>query len=98
ITHSDDAAKLKDRLLDRFNDEIKQHYSFIDRERGYILVPDGSQGEKQVDLMTLSAGSVSTKTHQFADIREITELAAENRRRGTAGTQSDEDANILTSW
>lgn len=98
ITHSEDAPRLKERLVERFNEEIKQHYSFIDRERGYILVPDGTHGEKQVDLMTLSVGSVSTKTHQFADIREITELAAENRRRGSAGTQSDEDANILTSW
>ena len=81
---------------DRFNDEVRQHYSFIDRERGYVLVPDGAQGERQANLMTLSTGSVSTQTHQFADIREITELAAEDRRRGLSG--EDAGPKILTSW
>jgi hypothetical protein len=31
--------------------------------------------------MTLAVGLVSPHTHQFADIREITEIAAEERRR-----------------
>jgi DNA-binding response OmpR family regulator len=97
ITHSPDPDKLKDRLIENFNEKVKQHYSFIDRERGYILVPDAVYGERQVALMSLSAGSVSTKTHQFSDIREITELAAENRRRGLTG-QDSSAANLLTSW
>jgi PleD family two-component response regulator len=96
ITHADDVDKLKNRLVERFNEEVKQHYSFIDRERGYILVPDGGSGERQENLMTLSAGSVSTRTHQFSDIREITELAAEDRRRGVSGL--DAGPKILTSW
>jgi len=97
ITHSADPEKLKERLIEQFNEKVKQHYSFIDRERGYILVPDAVYGEKQVALMSLSAGSVSTKTHQFSDIREITEMAAENRRRGLTG-QDNNAANLLTSW
>jgi PleD family two-component response regulator len=96
ITQADDVEKLKNRLVERFNEEVKQHYSFIDRERGYILVPDGGSGERQENLMTLAAGSVSTKTHQFSDIREITELAAEDRRRGVSGF--DAGPKILTSW
>jgi PleD family two-component response regulator len=96
ITHAADIDKVKTRLSERFNEEVKQHYSFIDRERGYILVPDGTLGEKQAPLMTLSTGSVSTRTHQFADIREITELAAEDRRRGLAG--EDSESFIPTSW
>ncbi|MBI5671565.1 MAG: response regulator [Chloroflexi bacterium] len=97
ITHADDAERLKQRLVERFNDEVKQHYSFIDRERGYILVPDSAQGERQEALMTLAAGSVSTRTHQFSDIREITELAAEDRRRGISG-EENAGPRILTSW
>ena len=97
ITHSDSADKLTARLRERFDEEILQNYSFIDRERGYILVPSSGEGEKKVDLMTLSIGSVSTKTHQFSDIREITELAAENRRRGGADA-AESDAQIQTSW
>jgi PleD family two-component response regulator len=96
ITQAEDVEKLKNRLVERFNEEVKQHYSFIDRERGYILVPDGGSGERQENLMTLAAGSVSTKTHQFSDIREITELAAEDRRRGVSGF--DAGPKILTSW
>jgi PleD family two-component response regulator len=96
ITHVGDPEKLKQRMVERFNEEVKQHFSFIDRERGYILVPDAVYGERQVPLMTLSVGSVSTKTHQFSDIREITELAAEDRRRGLSG--EDNGAKILTSW
>lgn len=97
ITHADDPDRLKQRLVERFNDEVRQHYSFIDRERGYILVPDSSQGERQESLMTLAVGSVSTRTHQFSDIREITELAAEDRRRGLSGEEND-GPRILTSW
>ncbi|NWG18348.1 MAG: response regulator [Chloroflexi bacterium] len=97
ITHAEDAEKLKQQLVERFNDEVRQHYSFIDRERGYILVPDGTQGERQEPLMTLAVGSVSTRTHQFSDIREITELAAEDRRRGLSG-EEDAGPKILTSW
>jgi PleD family two-component response regulator len=96
ITHAADVDNIKNRLVERFNDEVKQHYSFIDRERGYILVPDAANGERQESLMTLSIGSVSTATHQFSDIREITELAAEDRRRGLSG--DDSASRLLTSW
>jgi PleD family two-component response regulator len=99
ITHSNDIKKLQTRLDERFDEGVKQHYSFIDRERGYILVPeDRNNGEQQVDLMSLSIGSVSTKTHQFSDIREITELAAEDRRRGEGDRSGDIGSPIPTSW
>jgi diguanylate cyclase (GGDEF)-like protein len=95
ITHAKDANPLLDALAERFKKEIQQHYSFIDRERGYMLV-----GDEQKELMSLSVGSVSTRTHQFSDIREITELAAEDRRRrltGEAGS-ADDGSDILTAW
>ena len=95
ITHAQEADKMRDRIVERFNDEVKQHYSFIDRERGYILVPT-DDGERQAPLMTMGAGAVSTRTHQFSDIREITELAAENRRRGFSGDYTG--SKILTEW
>lgn len=94
ITHTANVDSLVDKLTDDFESRVKQHYSFIDRERGYILVPEEG-GEKQVDLMNLAIGSVSTRTHQFSDIREITELAAEDRR---GHTSSDSASDILTSW
>lgn len=95
ITHATDVTPLVDTLQERFGTEIQQHYSFIDRERGYMLV-----GDDQKELMTLSVGSVSTQTHQFSDIREITELAADDRRRKLSGDTSIDDgsSDILTAW
>ncbi len=89
ITYSDRAETFETKLSDRFNEEVQQHYSFIDRERGHML----KEG-KEVSLMKLAVGSVSNAKHQFADIREITERAAEDRRRG----DSDTFEEIETSW
>jgi DNA-binding response OmpR family regulator len=81
ITHAEDVARVTDQIKSRFEDEIKQHYSFIDRERGYVIVQAEGQ-DLQVPLMTISTGAVSARVRTFADIREITELAAEDRRTG----------------
>lgn len=96
ITHADDTQKVKEKLSERFKEEVKQHYTFIDRERGYSIVPNHSGGEKRADLMTLAIGTVSTKTRRFSDIREITELAAEMRRRGDINP--DDESPLVTTW
>jgi len=93
ITHAVDPDRLRERIETRFENEIKQHYSFIDRERGYVIVQDEGI-ERQVPLMTISTGAVSARMHAFADIREITELAAEDRRSG--GQTAIEDFD--TEW
>lgn len=84
ITHAEGVETLEERLFTRFEEEVKQHYSFIDRERGYMIVQNADDAERQVPLMILSAGSVSARTRSFADIRDITEQAAEARRTGGA--------------
>ncbi len=91
ITYTDRSEVFEEKLVERFNQEVQQHYSFIDRERGHML-RDG----REVPLMTLLVGSVSNATHHFADIREITERAAEDRRRGDEGGEDAEP--IETSW
>ncbi|MEK7326026.1 MAG: response regulator [Chloroflexota bacterium] len=73
------ATAIRNRLKTRFAEEIKTHYSFIDRERGYIMARGDNNTDRQISLMTLAVGIVSS-THEFSDIREITELAAEARR------------------
>jgi PleD family two-component response regulator len=92
VTYSDRAETFVQRLETRFNEEVQQHYSFIDRERGHMMRDD-----REVPLMGLSLGSVSNAKNQFADIREITELAAEDRRRGSDG-QGEDIEPIDTSW
>jgi PleD family two-component response regulator len=89
ITYSTRAKELQEALIEKFNEEVQQHYSFIDRERGKVI---HSGEEKQ--LMSLAAGAVSNANQRYSDIREITELAAEVRRRGG----SSEVGSIETSW
>jgi diguanylate cyclase (GGDEF)-like protein len=77
ITYSKNVGQLAERLRQRFNDDIGTHYGFMDVEQGGIRQPDGSLAP----LMKLSIGIVSGQTQNFSDIREITETAAEMRRR-----------------
>jgi PleD family two-component response regulator len=73
------ATAIKTKLKARFAEEIKTHYSFIDRENGYVITRSDNGAEQQVPLMIMKVGFV-TSDNDFSDIREITELAAEARR------------------
>ena len=84
ITTDEAAPNIRQRLKDRFANEVQSHYNFIDRQQGFIQAPKAEGGVEKVGFMTLSAGLVSPNLHSFADIREITELAAEARRQDTA--------------
>jgi len=84
ITSAEVAQLMKPELKKRFADEVLSHYSFMDRQQGFILAPDETGKVQQTPLMTLAVGKVSPATHVFADIREITELAAEERRQDAA--------------
>jgi PleD family two-component response regulator len=81
ITTAAAGPRIRDRLKARFNAEVVTHYSFVDRERGYILAKGQEGSEVQVPLMSLSIGLVTDETRQFSDIREITEMAADARRQ-----------------
>lgn len=72
--------EVKQRIKNRFNKEVQTFYNFIDRQNDGIMVMQ-SGVEKRMPLMTVSVGVVSPATHYFSDIREITELAAEERRK-----------------
>jgi len=73
--------EISQNLRERFSEEVLTHYNFLDREQGYIEIIGDDKQVKKSPLMTLSIGVVSPTNYQFADIREITELAAEARRR-----------------
>jgi hypothetical protein len=53
----------------------------MDREQGFITTINQNGQAQQIPLMTLSVGIVTPTQYQFADIREITEQAAEVRRQ-----------------
>ncbi len=80
ISDFSQSQKLFTRLKEKFTETIKTHYNFMDRDQGYLSVQIDKDTQDKAPLMTLSIGMVSPHTHEFADIREITELAAEERR------------------
>jgi PleD family two-component response regulator len=80
ITTAGLAQAIKGKVADRFATEVGTFYNFKHRERGYIAVQDSDGREEQVPLMTLAVGIIAHADGPFADIREITERAAEARR------------------
>ena len=81
VTAAEVASAVRGRLRRRFADEVLSHYNFLDREQGFIRAVNKDGQIEQSALMKLAIGIVTPEEYQFADIREITELAAEARRR-----------------
>lgn len=86
ITAESAAPAIRARLKTRFAEEILTHYNFLDREQGYIVANDEDGKPQPTSLMSMAVGVVSPSEYQFADIREITELAAEARRNDREGS------------
>jgi PleD family two-component response regulator len=86
ITREESASSISQRIKARFADEVQTHYNFMDRQQGFIQAPKAEGQTEKFPLMTLAVGIVSPSQQEFADIREITELAAEARRQDTGGT------------
>jgi PleD family two-component response regulator len=84
ITVEGQADAIKTRLKERFDNEVQTHYNFMDRQQGFVQAPAADGTTVKVPFMTMSVGIVSPSMQSFADIREITELAAEARRQDTA--------------
>jgi PleD family two-component response regulator len=51
ITTPEKGAALRDLLQSRFNDEVLSFYNFMEREQGYMDVPDGAGGTEHKPLM-----------------------------------------------
>ncbi len=81
ITGENEALRIRDELKARFREAIQSHYHFRDRQRGYLILKEEDGTERHVPLMSLAVGLVFARDHDFADIREIAEIASEARRR-----------------
>jgi PleD family two-component response regulator len=86
ISTNEAAPHIKQRVKERFAAEVQTHYNFIDRQQGFMQAPTANGGTEKVPFMTMAVGIVSPSQQSFADIREITELAAEARRQDSQGT------------
>ena len=81
----ENADKIRERLKERFAEEVQSHYNFMDRQQGFIMAANAENQMEKTPLMTFSIGIVTPKQQSFADIREITELAADVRRQDSPG-------------
>jgi DNA-binding response OmpR family regulator len=82
ITSTPERIKaISERLITRFDAEIGLHYNYKHRKQGYIEVPDDTGGMRQVPLMALSIGVLSSQDGPFYDIRELSETVEETRQR-----------------
>ena len=81
ITTEDSAAKITQGIKGRFKEQVLSHYNFIDREQGFITHTTDTGVEEETPLMAISVGTISPDKDPISDIREITELAAEARRK-----------------
>jgi diguanylate cyclase (GGDEF)-like protein len=90
ITSDENADKIRERLKVRFAEEVQTHYNFMDRQQGFIMAANAENQMEKTSLMTFSIGIVTPKKQSFADIREITELAADVRRQDVPGLLAKE--------
>jgi CheY-like chemotaxis protein len=70
-------------ITQRFDEESNVFYPFSVREAGKVNYQDIDGITREAALMKLAVGVVTSADGPFADIVQITEDAAENRRRGS---------------
>ncbi|PDV98687.1 response regulator [Candidatus Chloroploca asiatica] len=84
VTSTPERIKLIcEHLLNRFDEEIGLHYNFRHRKQGFLEITDENGTMRQVPLMSLAIGVLTSQDGPFYDIRELSETAAETRQRAT---------------
>jgi DNA-binding response OmpR family regulator len=74
ITALEQGAPVRQTLLERVNNGLVAHYSFRERERGYLILKGSDGSETQAPLMTLNAQLLTSEQGPFYDIMELTQL------------------------
>ena len=77
ITAIDQAEALRRALIDRFARDVTAHYSFREREQGYMLIKSAEGAEMREPLMSLNTQMVTSRQGPFYDIVELTQMKSE---------------------
>ncbi len=78
---------LCDMVIERFDEEVGMHYDYRDRKKGYIEVTGDDGTIRQVPLMSLSIGVLTSQDGPFYDIRELSETMEEVRQRASSAAR-----------
>ena len=73
ITTLERGETIQAALVARVNEGVRAHYSFRERERGYMLITAADGTETQVPLMTLNVQLLTSEQGPFYDIMELTQ-------------------------
>jgi PleD family two-component response regulator len=73
ITALDRGAAIRQTLIDRVNTGVLAHYSFRERERGYLILKGADGVVTQAPLITLNALLLTSEQGPFYDIMELTQ-------------------------
>ncbi len=73
ITSTEKAPALIQDIAASFNEQVKTHYSFQERERGTIIIRSADGAETEAPLMTLNVRTITAADGPFSDIRELTQ-------------------------
>jgi PleD family two-component response regulator len=76
LTEEARAAGMEAQLKSRFARTIPNKYSYVDQQRGYVVIRDGSGKEIRTGLVRLAVTLIHASAHHFTDVRQITDLAA----------------------
>jgi PleD family two-component response regulator len=81
VTRPEMAGTVCREITSRFDNEVQVFYPFTARQKGKVVYTDGQGNVREAPFMTLSVAALPGNEGPFADIREITEVAAEIRRK-----------------
>jgi PleD family two-component response regulator len=76
LTEDARAPAIEAQLKLRFQDALPGKYSYLDQQRGYVLLRSASGAESRAPLAHLAVSLIRSSDHHFSDVRQITELAA----------------------
>jgi PleD family two-component response regulator len=76
LTEEARAAVMEAQLKNRFTRTVPNKYSYVDQQRGYVLIRNGSGAEVRAGLVSLAVKVIHSSTHKFTDARQIAELSA----------------------
>lgn len=73
VTAIDRVEALTAALIARIDDGVRAHYSFREREQGYMLMKAADGADERVPLMRLNVQTVTSRQGPFYDIMELTQ-------------------------
>ncbi|HTP10476.1 MAG TPA: response regulator [Anaerolineae bacterium] len=74
ITTLSRGAIVRQTLIERINAGVLAHYSFREREQGYVILKGSDGVETQAPLITLNALLLTSEQGPFYDIMELTQM------------------------